>query len=139
MSMKVQWSGLDEFLREFGSIPKEVHADGMSILVEETEGAAAEMRNAYGAVAVTGTLANRVRTVYPSTEILIGLVQSRAPHSHLYEWGTKMRKTLTGANRGKMPAAKPAVVVPIARRRRNRMSRRLVEMLRAMGFEIGTA
>jgi hypothetical protein len=40
------------------------------------------------------------------------LARSGAPHSHLYEWGTKRRKTAKGWNRGAMPATE--VFVPIA-------------------------
>ena len=135
MSASVRWSGFSEFLREFGSIPERLKSEGMGIVVEETEGAANEIRQAYPRV--TGTLAKRVRTSYPSTSILVGLVRSQAPHAHLYEFGTRQRRTSKGANRGVMPAANPAVVVPIARRRRSRMARRMVDMLRRMGFQVG--
>lgn len=136
MSARVTWSGLDEFLREFGAIPQELNSQGMEILREETEGAAVEIAQQYSQVSKTGNLARRVRTVYPSSTILVGIVESRAPHAHLYEWGTKARKTDSGANRGKMPEAAPPVVVPVARRRRARMARRLVDLLRSKGFQI---
>jgi len=132
---KVVWSGLDEFLREFGSIPHDLHEEGMAIIREETEGAAVEIAQQYPRV--TGTLASRVRTSYPSTTILVGLVKSAAPHAHLYEFGTKTRANRQGANRGRMPATQ--VTVPIARRRRARMARRMVELLRRKGFEVGNA
>lgn len=135
MSAKVQWQGLDEFLREFGAIPQHLHEEGMGIIREETEGAAAEISQAYPRK--TGTLASRVRTSYPSTSILVGLVRSAAPHSHLFEFGTKQRRTARGFNRGVMPKANPSVVVPIARRRRARMARRMVDMLRRAGFQVG--
>jgi len=134
MSARVTWSGLDEFLREFGSIPEALNSEGMEILREETEGAAVEIAQQYPRK--TGTLARRVRTVYPSSTILVGIVESRAPHAHIYEFGTKARKTFKGANRGKMPEAAPPVVVPVARRRRARMARRLVDLLRSKGFQI---
>lgn len=135
MSARVQWSGLDEFLREFGSIPETLNSEGMTIVREETEGAAVEIAQAYPRK--TGTLSRRVRTVYPSATVLVGIVQSRAPHAHLFEFGTTARKTFTGANRGRMPKATPPITVPIARRRRARMARRMVEMLRRVGFQVG--
>lgn len=135
MPARVVWTGLTEFLRDFGSIPERLHTDGMGIIREETEGAAVEIAQAYPRK--TGTLAKRVKTFYPSTTILVGLVRSMAPHAHLYEFGTKQRKTANGANRGVMPAANPEVVVPIARRRRARMARRMVDMLRRAGFQVG--
>lgn len=51
-------------------------------------------------------------------------VRSKAPHAHLYEYGTVQRFTAsTGANRGTMPA-KPTFV-PAAVRARQRMQREL--------------
>ena len=135
MSARVQWDGLQEFLRKIDGIPVELKADGMVILREETEGAAVEIAQAYPRV--TGTLARRVRTFYPSSTFLVGIVRSVAPHAHLFEWGTKSRKTRKGWNRGRMPAATPDVTPRIARRRRARMARRLIDMLRAKGFQVG--
>lgn len=135
MSVKVTFKGLDDFLREFGSIPQQLTQQGMEIIREETEGAAVEIAQGYARK--TGRLARAVKTFYPSSTILIGKVLSRAPHSHLYEFGTKLRRTHGGANRGVMP--EKAVSVPIARRRRARMARRLIDLLKTMGFQIGQA
>ena len=137
MSARVQWSGLDEFLREFGSIPQKLHDEGMTIIREETEGAAVEIAQQYAQHVHTGRLARSVRTLYPSSTILVGIVKSVAPHSHLFEFGTKQRRTLSGWNRGTMPKASPEITVPIARRRRGRMARRMVQMLRRAGFQVG--
>lgn len=133
MSVKVQWTGLDEFLREFGSIPEQLHDEGMGIIREETEGAAVEIAQGYGRK--TGRLARLVKTFYPSSTVLVGIVKSMAPHAHLYEFGTRRRQTANGANRGTMP--EKSVTVPVARRRRARMARRMVEMLRRKGFQVG--
>ena len=129
MSASVKWTGLDEFLREFTSIPKDLHEEGMAIVREETEGTAVEISQAY--TRKTGTLASRVRTFYPSSTILVGLVKSMAPHAHLYEFDHKKRGPKGGVVKGR------ATTVPIARRRRARMSRRLVDMLRRHGFDVG--
>lgn len=134
MSVKLTLDGFDELIGELTRAPQEMRAEGMGIVREETEGAAAEIRNQYHTK--TGTLAKRVETEYPSTQVLVGIVRSRAPHAHLYEFGTQKRQTNSGANRGTMPAALPAVTVPIARRRRLRMIRRLADMLTRKGFEV---
>jgi len=64
-------------------------------------------------------------------------VRSKAPHAHLYEYGTAKRATSgTGANRGTMPA-KP-VFVPAAVRARQRMERELqgvVQRQRVKGMD----
>jgi len=137
MSAKVVWSGLDEFLKEFGSIPQALNSEGMAILREETEGAGVELAQSYKRV--TGNLARGVKTEYPSATILVGIVRNKSPHSHLWHWGTKERKTDSGWNRGRMwgkTAQPPEPLVPIARRRRARMARRLVDLLRSKGFQI---
>jgi hypothetical protein len=133
MSVRVQWKGLQEFLREFGSIPKDLQSEGMDIIRDETEGAAIEMARAYPRK--SGNLAKSVRTFYPSSTILVGIARAASPHSHLFEFGTKRRETNSGSNRGTMPAQE--VTVPIARRRRSRMARRLVDLLRRKGFKVG--
>ena len=56
-------------------------------------------------------------------------VRSKAPHAHLYEFGTVQRFTNdTGANRGTMPA-KPTFI-PAAVRTRARMQRELEGLVR---------
>jgi hypothetical protein len=137
--MRVEWTGLDAFLKDLHALPQDLQRDGFVIVREETEGAAAEIVQRYAPARKTGALERRVQTQFPSSTILVGLVLSLAPHSHLYEWGTKKRKNAAGSNRGTMPAAKPKITGPIARRRRARMSRRLVDLLRANGFEVGYA
>lgn len=138
MGVQMTFKGLDEFLREMKSLPQELTQEGLEIVREETEGAAQELRIAYG-TGPTGNLQRRVRTDYPSSALLIGKVVSLAPHSHLWHFGTKKRQTHDGRNRGVMPAADPEPMVPIARRRRSRMARRLVELLQRKGFRIGNA
>lgn len=126
--------GFDALVRELTEAPAEIRTEAMGILREETEGAAVEIGQRYPAH--SGTLRRRVKTTYPSSTILLGIVQSTAPHSHLFEFGTKARHNEKGANRGRMPKADPAVVVPIAQRRRARMLRRFREMLVRRGYQV---
>jgi hypothetical protein len=140
MSVRMVLDGLDELITELGKQPKEIRDRGLVIVREETEGAAEELRQHYPeasrTVHGTGTLRSRVRTFYPSTTILTGIVQSMAPHAHLWHWGTKVRQTDRGANRGRMPKPNPEPLVPIARRRRLSMNRRLADMLRGLGYVV---
>jgi hypothetical protein len=133
MSAKIQWDGLAEVSRPLTNAPREIRVEAMDIVRDETEGAAAEIQQQYAVQ--TGRLRNRVRTDYPSSDVITGAVISSAPHSHLYEFGTKVRRTGNGANRGSMPAS--PVTPAIAVRRRTRMVGRLAEMLRRKGFEVG--
>lgn len=67
------------------------------------------------------------------------IVQSRAPHAHLFEKGTKQRRTASGANRGRMPKANEAeAMIPEVIRKRRQMMSALVAMLRNAGFSVET-
>jgi hypothetical protein len=134
MSARLQWSGLNEFLREFHALPETLRADGMEIVREETTGAAAELARGYAQK--TGALARSVKVEFPSAARLIGIVVNTSPHSHLYDFGTQVRRNRAGANRGRMPAAR--VMVPIVQRRRAHMTRRLEDLLRQNGFQVGS-
>lgn len=125
-----------ELVQMLTDAPKEIREDGMSIVKEETQAAAMEIGMAYSRHSRTGRLARQVTTEFPSTTILYGQVLSRAPHSHLFEFGTRKRHTDRGWNRGAVPEADPQVTVPIAQRRRERMMRRLADVLRQRGFEV---
>ncbi len=135
MSGRVQVTGLDELIAALHTASADVRTEGMSIVRDATEGAANEIRQAYPRK--TGTLARRVGTTYPSSTLLVGIVRSAAPHSHLYEFGTRQRRTASGANRGAMPAANPEITPVIAARRRRLMVDQLIDMVRARGmFEV---
>lgn len=133
MSVRLQWTGLTEALQALTRAPAEVRAEGMAIVRETTEAASREMAQTYPEV--TGTLRRRVSTYYPSSRVLVGIAQSRAPHVHWYEKGTKDRRTdKTSAFRGRM-AARP-VTPAIAVRHRRQMFGRLVALLRNRGYQV---
>ena len=136
MSASVRLDGVDALVAELTKAPAHIRAQGMQIIREETEGHAAEVRRQYEQHRVTGNLARGVTTEYPSTQVLIGIVRSRAKHAHIFEQGTRQRRTNNGANRGRMPKPDPQVFVPAAIRRRERMRHRLADMLRDMGFQV---
>lgn len=132
MSARLVFSGLDELFREMSRLPADLRAGAQAIVRDETEATAREYRASIPTT--TGRLARSVKTVYPSEDVIVGQVYAGAPHSHLFEFGTKARQTLTGANRGTARAAR--VLVPIATRNRLRMRRRLTEMVRRFGFDV---
>jgi len=133
MSARVVMEGLDELITEMTKAPEEIRREGMEILQEETTGAAVEIGSALGVHRKTGKLLRSLRVTFPSSTILQGIVQLVAPHAHL-QFGTKARETDQGASRGRMPDID--VVVPIAQRRRERMYRRMREMLERRGFQV---
>lgn len=137
MSASVVVSGLEEFLRNLLALPEDLNRDGFAIVQGETEGAAIEIRQEYGRQFKqhTGNLANSVHTFYPKSEVLVGIVRSLAPHAHLVEWGTRAR-SYKGQSRGAMSKPSPTITPTIARRRRARMARALVDMVKRYNFEV---
>lgn len=140
MSAKATWAGMSGVIAQLTTAPAEVKADGMEIVRRTTESAAAELRRSYPEASHTargtGTLAARVRTVYPSSTLLVGQVQSRAPHADLWHFGSKDRYTKRGFYRGRMPKAAPEPLVPIAQRHRVSMYQQLRELLVRFGFQV---
>jgi HK97 gp10 family phage protein len=134
VSARIEWDGLEDLIRKLTDAPREIREEGFAILKESTEQCAAEIAQRYPKK--TGAMSRRLRTIYPSTQVLVGVIQSTAPHAHLVEFGTQQRRTDKGYNRGKMPPADPQVVVPAAQKHRARMYQRIKEMLIAKGFEL---
>lgn len=132
MSARIQWDGLDAVAAMLTHAPEEIRAEATEIVRDETTGAATECSQTLAHK--TGTLARRVKATFPSETVIVGIVQSTAPHAHLYEFGTKRRENSHRANRGTMPAADR--FVKIAQTRRERMGRRLKELLVRRGFAV---
>lgn len=136
MSARATFTGMPQLIAELTAAPDEIRAEGLEIVHAHTEAAATELRSAYERARRTGTMVARVRTVYPDSQLLVGQVQSRAPHAQLWHFGTKDRHTKRGAFRGRMPKADPEPLVPIAQRRRVTMYQALRELLRQKGFQV---
>lgn len=136
--MGVQLTGFDELIQQLTDAPDHIREQGFVIVREETEGARTEIETAYAQKfkRKTGNLVKRVKTLYPSETLLVGIVQSTAPHSHLVDFGTKKRQNAAGANRGSVKEQTPKIVPTIAQKRRVRMMRRLTQMLERMGFQV---
>jgi hypothetical protein len=132
LSGGVRVTGLDELMRDLTNAPAEIRAEAMDVVRDTTEGMAAAVRTSYAAHRRTGTLLGRIKTSYPASGALIGKVLSTAPHSHLFEWGTKERQTRRGANRGRMPAN--SEFDDLAQTWRERMTTRLMALVANRGF-----
>jgi len=97
----------------------------------------AGVRGAY-ARGRTGNLIRGVRVDTRSAmegDRVWALARTGAPHSHLYEWGTKGRHNARGAYRGAMP--RRVTFVPIAIRERERFNAELRAILAAPVPAIG--
>jgi hypothetical protein len=132
VSARVRMDRLNELIRELTIAPKAIRDEGMEIIREEVEGGAQEIRSAYPE-GPTGRMRRGVKTEFPSSTILVGVIRSTDPASHLWEFGTQQR-SYQGANRG---SVRPhPTTVPIARARRRRIHERLKTMLTRKGYQL---
>lgn len=133
---RLRLDGLDQLRAALMRLPEELASEGADIVQAAAEQAARETQAAYPVR--TGTLQRRVTAMTERSKGgALGLVRSRAPHAHLYEFGTKKRKNDKGANRGVMPAAPEAQrMIPKVIRIRKRMTQQLIDLVRKAGFTV---
>lgn len=118
------FSGMADLIADLGRLA-EVPEEAAGIVRTTAELMEAEVVQAYPAH--EGELRRRV--VREELGPLRWKVRSKAPHAHLYEYGTVQRFTAgRGANRGTMPA-KPTFI-PAAVRARTRMVDRLTDLVK---------
>lgn len=137
MGASLKWNGLQELKTALRNMPEELAGEASHIVEATANGAAAEVRRAYPSK--SGRLIGGVHvTHFEGGKVAAGAVlKSSAPHSHLFERGTRSRKTDKGWNRGSMPEApENRKMVPIVVKARRRMYSLLTEMLRRAGFVI---
>ena len=135
MSAGLELDGMKELQAALRELPSTLRSETLQPVVDAAAtDLVAEVKGAYAKV--TGNLADGV--VQEKMRDQIGRkVRSKAPHAHLYEYGTINRYTnKTGARRGVMPAQ--PTFVPAAIRARIRMVAAAKSALRAMkvpGFD----
>lgn len=129
MSATLTLDGVDALRRMLDEVPESFKAQALVPIVRESsEGMRAEVEGAYHKR--TGRLASRV-VVERQSNALRAKVRTKAPHAHLYEYGSIRRYTRgSGANRGQMPAQ--PTFVPAAIRWRARMVDRVLAAMRGL-------
>lgn len=137
-SAQLKFAGLEDLKRELRNLPEALRAEALTYVHEATDGSAAELKVAYpertyGRSDRRGSLKHGVRVEYPSSLVAVGKVKT-APHAHLYEFGTQLRHTARGANRGAEPPHPTAI--PIYTRHRRQMYEQLLAMLGRQGFQV---
>ena len=115
---------VDEALRRLDQLGAVVRASVRDEAMAVAERMAADLRRQYPRV--TGNLLRGIRVEHGRRG---SYVLSRAPHAHLYEWGTKGRKNYSrkGANRGRVEGRN--VFVPSAMAQRNTYIERLTRLV----------
>lgn len=137
VSASLKFDGLTELRAALRKLPEDLAGEASHIVEGIANGAAADIRRVYPSH--TGRLIGGVVvTHFEHGKVAAGaIVKSGAPHSHLFEYGTKARRTGKGANRGTMPKAPESErMVPIVVRARKRMYAQLTDLLRRAGFVI---
>jgi hypothetical protein len=136
MSVKLRWDGLHQFRTALRNLPADLNDDAQAIVVSHATEAERLIKSAYPEK--TGNLKRGVNlTVETGRFGTVAKVGSRAFHSHLFEKGTVARKTSTGANRGRMPAAPESQqMIPIVVRVRRRMVAQLIAMVQRTGLVV---
>ena len=142
--MSVTWQGLDEFKRALAALPEYISDDAKRIVDSTAEKVGDTMRAAYPK-GDTGGLARGVK-VEKSDQVraaalgdAAAIVRNSAHQAHLWEFGTEVRQTREGWNRGRVyPATDKGLVtlVGTAITEREEMYRELEDMVRRRGFEV---
>lgn len=128
MPAKVTHTGLREELLAIESLADDCAGEAMHIVEGAANGAAVDVRTAYGAHVVTGNLQDRVIV----DDIPHGkIVRSASPLAYIFEFGTEARHYVTknGVTHetGPMPAARIFVTVMV--RTKRRMQRDIISMI----------
>lgn len=135
MAMRLRWSGLEELKAALRTLPRDLAEDAKPIVQRNVETARDLVIDAYPE-GPTGNLKGRVFIARSDVGAFGSAftLKSAAPHAHLYEYGSEMRRTSGGASRGRMPGR--PTFVPIVARQRLQMYRELAEMMRAKGLRV---
>lgn len=134
---KLVFNGMSEFRALLRHLPEDLTSEASHIVEGTANGAAYEIKRGYPDT--SGRLIGGVQVShFEKGKVAAGaIVKSAAKHAHLFEFGTRQRRTNTGANRGVMPkAAESAAMIPKVIRARKRMYSQLADMLRRVGFRV---
>lgn len=122
-----------EFREALRNLPHELADEAGDIVTGAAESAKSEIVAAYPEV--TGNLKRGVTVKHERSAFgVTAIVKSNAQHSHLYEFGTQVRNTSIGANRGAM-RPRPTFI-PAVQKHRRAMTNALIGLLKRAGFQV---
>jgi len=141
---RFEFHGMAKFREALRNLPYELRNEATVIVEDSAKAAKEEMAAKYpislgrkrrGRFIPGGQLRKGLKLEYRGGQTPFGAwvtVRNTAPHANIFENGTELRTTATGAERG---SAKPGrVFVPIAIKHRRRMNRQLMRMLESHGL-----
>src|SRR5438128_7815746 len=131
---RFEFQGLAELRAALRQLPSELAGEAVSIVDDATGRTESSLLQAYP-LGETGKMRAGVSSAVVSDRGgVIGTVRSKSPHARLWEFGTAVRATRQGWNRGRAPSHKTEGLVAIAQRERSRMNQQLIELVRRAGF-----
>jgi hypothetical protein len=135
-SSGVTWTGLAEFQAALRTLPDALTADARAIVSRHATAATAAIKAGYPAS--EATLATRVTLTETSAAGdrfgIHFLIKNTDKRATWFEWGTMVRRTAKGWNRGSLKPGR--VFVPAAIRARAGMTDDLIALVRAAGFTV---
>lgn len=129
----LSWDGLTELRRALIEMPAALQEESVPLVLYHARASEGQLLVRYPTV--SGRLRRGVSLKQSrGPGVVSAVLRSKAPHAHLYERGTTIRKTKKHANRGRMPATYTfnRVVVPS----RQRLFDDLVQLLVRRGFVV---
>lgn len=136
-SVKVAFEGLDELRAGLRKLPADMNRKARDRVLSAANSTEFELREAYLRAKVSGNLERGLKVKVEETATTTAAeVRSTSPHAHLWEFGTQVRRTQQGFNRGAAPAHHNQGLVGIAQRKRRQMNTELVDIVREAGFEV---
>jgi bacteriophage HK97-gp10 putative tail-component len=135
-SNRLELNGLSELRAALRSLPADLAQNAAEFVDEATQHTASSLRQAYP-LGETGKLRAGVQVSVTRTQFgVMGTVKSTSPHAHLWEFGTAVRQTRQGWNRGVSPSHHRDGLIPIAVRNRKTLNGHLVGLVRQAWFEV---
>lgn len=133
MSVRFTIEGLAELQRDLLKLPGDLAEKSAAKVTFHAAVAASRIRDGYPRR--TGNLASKVKVSTKQDGVsVVASVTNTSPHAWIFENGTQVRHTDTGANRGAMPPGH--VFIPIVAQERRAMYEDLVEIVKAAGLEV---
>jgi len=135
-ALSFEFEGLDELRAELKQLPADLATEANDDVVKAANDTAAQLKAAYPG----GPSGNLRRGVKVTTSVTptgtVATVISAAPEAHLWEFGTQIRHTQKGFNRGAAPAHYNEGLVGIAEQHRRVLDGQLFDLLVRAGFEV---
>jgi hypothetical protein len=132
---QLRLDGLNELREALRNLPDELTSQASRVVEGAANAAAAEAKRNYPRGETGNLIAGVQVTHFDRGKHSAGaIVKNVAKHAHIFENGTQVRQTRSGANRGAMPPGH--VFIPAVIRARTRMYQELMDLLQRTGLRV---